>query len=77
MLGRRDNRHERPYRIDYIRGERVLYDSARSLEDAKARIATRLAKRHNRRERARVVLRGITVFETGLEDQQRRGLGSY
>jgi hypothetical protein len=62
-LGTRDNRHERPYNIAFFRGERVLLDSARSLESAKARVAARLAKRHNRGERAEIYLHGQLVFQ--------------
>ena len=63
-LGTRDNRHERPYYINYVRGGRALGDSATTLESAKARIAARLAKRHNRGERAQVYRDGKLVFET-------------
>lgn len=64
MLGKRDNRHSRPYIIRYIKGDRVLSDSARSLDDAKARISNRLAKRHNRGERAEVYRNRQLVHET-------------
>ena len=60
-LGRRDNRHERPVRIEYVRGTRVLGDSARSLEDALARVSARLAKRHNRGEHARLYRGGKLI----------------
>lgn len=64
-LGRRDNRHERPYVIAYIRPDgRKLYDSARTLDDARARIDARLAKRHNRGETATVHLGGKLVLDT-------------
>lgn len=64
-LGTRDNRGpDRPYIITYERGERKLYDSARSLDDAKLRIAIRLAKRHNRGEVANVYLRHELVFSS-------------
>lgn len=61
MLGKRDNRHERPYRIDYVRGTRVLGDSARTLDDAVARADARLAKRHNRGEVARIYRNGKLI----------------
>lgn len=63
-LGTRDNRHERPYRIEYVRGTRILGDSARSLDGAKARAEARLAKRHNRGETARVWLDGKLVWDS-------------
>lgn len=64
-LGTRDNRRaERRYVITYSRGERKLYDSARSLDEAKATIERRLAKRHNKGETGRVYLRNELVFET-------------
>lgn len=43
-----------PFVITYIKGDRRLADSARDLEGAKARISARLAKSHNRGERAEV-----------------------
>ena len=64
MLGKHDNRHARPFIITYIKGDRSLGDSARSLDDAKARIAARLTKRYNKGERAVVKLNGNTVLET-------------
>ena len=64
MLGKRDNRHERPYRIDYVRSTRTLYDSARTLEGARARIATRLTKPAHRAELARIYLGGRLIEET-------------
>lgn len=64
MLGKRDNRHERPFRIDYVRSTRVLYDSARTLEDARARVAARVMKPANRAELARIYLRGQLIEET-------------
>jgi hypothetical protein len=54
----------RPYVIAYLKGDRRLGDSARTLEGAKARIEARLSKPHNRGERAQVYLRGALVFET-------------
>lgn len=60
-LGTRDNRHERPYVISYVRGPRRLSDSARTLDAAKARCAARLAKRHNRGEVAEVWYMGQLV----------------
>lgn len=53
-----------PFVITYIKGDRRLSDSARDLEAAKARIATRLAKRHNKGERAEVHHRHQLVFST-------------
>lgn len=56
-LGKRDNKGERPYLIAYVRSNgRRLSDSARSLEDAHARIAARLSKPQNRREHAEIWL---------------------
>lgn len=63
-MGRRDNKGERSYVIAYIRGERRLADSAASLESAMARIDARLAKPHNRGERAEVRLHGELIFST-------------
>jgi hypothetical protein len=63
-LGTRDSRGERPYVINYVRGERVLSDSAVTLAGAKARIGARLAKRHNRGEKAQVYRGGKLVLET-------------
>lgn len=60
-LGRRDNRHERPYVIAYVRGDRKLYDSARNLEDAVDRADARLAKRHNKGEVAHIYRSGKLV----------------
>lgn len=51
-----------PYIISYIKGDRRLADSARSLGAAKAKIEARLAKRHNRGERAEVYHRHELVF---------------
>lgn len=62
-LGTRDQRHERNYVINYVRGTRVLGDSARSLDAAKARIQARLSKRHNKGEVGRVFLNGKLVLE--------------
>lgn len=53
-----------PYIITYIKGDRRLSDSARDLDGAKARIASRLAKRHNRGERAEVYHRHQLVWST-------------
>lgn len=54
-LGTRDQRYHGPtWGITYERGDRVLRDSARSLEAAKAKCEARLAKRHNRGETAKV-----------------------
>lgn len=55
-MGRRDNKGERPYHIVYIKGTRRLHDSAATLDGAKARIAFRLSKRHNKGETAEVWL---------------------
>ncbi len=60
-LGRRDSRGERPYVIAYVRGDRKLYDSARTLDDAQTRIAARLAKRHNKGEVAHVYKSGRLI----------------
>lgn len=70
MLGRRDNRHERPYRIDYVRvlDGRVLGDSARTLDDARVRIEARLSKRHNKGEIGRIYLRGKMIREIMLNN---------
>lgn len=59
--GQASNQQFRPYSIEYIKGDRLVRDSARSLEGAKALIAARLAKRHNRGEVARVLFRGEVV----------------
>ena len=53
---------ERPYVIAYVRGARRLSDSARTLDDAKARISARFSKRHNRGEQATVFYFGECVF---------------
>lgn len=45
---------ERPYHIRYIKGDRSLPDCASTLEHAKELIASRLAKPHNKGERAEV-----------------------
>lgn len=63
-LGTRDSRGERPYIINYVRGDRVLSDSAPTLNAALARISARLAKPHNKSEQAQVYLRGSLVFDT-------------
>lgn len=54
----------RPFIIAYVRGDRRLGDSAQTLEGAKARINARLAKRHNRGERAEVYTSGKLIFST-------------
>lgn len=71
MLGKRDNRHERPYRIDYVRSTRVLGDSARTLESARERVMARLSKPHNRAELARIYLHGKLVEETSYAQLSR------
>jgi hypothetical protein len=55
---------DRPYIIAYIKGDRRLADSACDLDAAKARIAARLAKRHNKGERAEVYCNHVLVFST-------------
>ena len=60
-LGTRDNRHERPYVIAYVRGDRKLYDSARTLDDAQTRISARLAKHRNKGEVAHVYKGGRLI----------------
>lgn len=55
-------RRPRPYIIAYIKGDRRLGDSAETLDGAKARIAARLANRHNRGERAEVYRDGMLVL---------------
>lgn len=67
-LGTRDNRGERPYVINYVRGGRVLSDSAPTLNAALARISVRLAKRHNKGEQAQVYLHGVLVYDTSNKD---------
>ena len=62
-LGTRDNRGERPYVIAYVRGDRKLYDSATTLEGARARIERRLSKRHNRGEVGHIYLGGKLIRE--------------
>lgn len=54
--------HGTPFVIVYIKGDRRLNDSARDLDGAKARVAARLAKRHNRGERAEVYFKHELVF---------------
>jgi len=51
----------RPYLIEYAKGDRLLRDSARTLDEAKTRCANRLAKRHNRGETATVFFRREVV----------------
>ena len=53
-----------PYVITYIKGERRLSDSARDIDSAKARIASRLAKKHNKGERAEVHHKHALVFSS-------------
>jgi hypothetical protein len=65
-LGRRDNKSERPYVINYIRGQRRLSDSAVTLDGALARISERLAKRHNKGETAEVWHCGERVYTTTI-----------
>jgi len=52
------------YIIEYIKGDRRLRDCARSMDGAKARITARLAKRHNKGERAEVYRNHTLVFST-------------
>jgi len=56
---------ERPYVISYIRGERCLYDSARTLEHARVRVAERLAK--NKTETAIIRRYGEVVWNSQVE----------
>lgn len=56
------SQRDRPYIIAYIRGERRVADSAVTLEHAKTLIARRVAKRHNRGERAEVFRGGMLVL---------------
>ena len=51
----------RPFIIAYVRGDRRLADSAETMDGAKARIAARLAKRHNKGEKAEIYLRGQLI----------------
>lgn len=61
-VGRRDNGAERPYFIAYVKGQRRLADSAQSFRGAIARIAFRLAKKHNRGETAVFFLHGNLIY---------------
>ena len=63
--GRKGSGWELSYGITYERGDKLLRDSARSLDAAKAKCEARLAKRHNRGETARVYEPGTRaiVFE--------------
>lgn len=59
------NRHH-GVNIEYWKCGRMLRDSAQSLEMAKAKIAARAAKQHNRGETARVYdLRRNLILDTG------------
>lgn len=71
-LGSRDNRHERPYLIEYSLGDRVLRDSGRSLEDAVSRCDARLAKPRNRNETCRIYLRGQLVQTVSRDNLDSR-----
>ena len=62
--GRASLQRPRPYSIEYIKGARLLRDSAPTLGMAKQRIAVRLAKRHNKGEDARVWFRGEVIWST-------------
>jgi hypothetical protein len=53
-IGDHRRQTERPYYIRYIKGDRQLSDTATTLEFAKERVAARLAKKHNKGERAEV-----------------------
>lgn len=52
------------FEIAYVKGARRLADSATTLEGAKARIAARAAKPHNRGEHAEVYYAGNLVLST-------------
>lgn len=70
-MGKRDNHGDRPYAIAYIKGERRLADSAKTLDGAMARVVVRLAKRHNRGERAEIWFNGALVFSSGVMQWQK------
>lgn len=61
MLGTRDNRHERNYVIRYIKGNRTLMDSGRTLEDARNRCKERFSKRCNKGEICQIYLNGNLI----------------
>lgn len=65
----RNRRHA--VNIEYWMGDRMLRDSAMSFEHAKAKIAARSAKRHNKGETARVYdLRRNLILDTACKHER-------
>lgn len=62
-LGTRDNRHSRPFLIAYVKGDRTLHDSARSIDGARTKCRARLEKPHNRGDICRIYQSGRLIDE--------------